>query len=90
MIDKKQIEELAKNLCFEEDKDQIEKVIQDIKGLDNDLKDINIDPNSIDAIPVDYPRVVNCASLRKDVPEQKEDKDYLSNAKVANKYMVGK
>jgi len=90
MIDKNYIKKLAKTLCLEEDEDQIEKVIQDIIALNDELKNINIDPNSIDAIPVDYPRVVNCASLRKDVPSKKTDKDYLNNAKVANKYVVGK
>lgn len=89
MIDKKYLKELAQKLYFELDDKEVEKIAKDIENLEVELQDYQkeIDPKSI---PADYPRVKNCAVLRKDVIAKSEKKDYLSNAKTADKYVVGK
>lgn len=88
MVDKKYVSELAQKLFFELSDEQLDLVQKEIVDLENqlDLYKKEIDSKSI---PANFPRVKNCATLRKDVVEQTEG-DYLSNAKVVNKYVVGK
>ncbi len=89
MIDKKYIKELAQKLYFELDDKQVDLIAKDLENLEKQLAiyQQEIDPNSI---PADYPRVKNCATLRKDIVSKSDKKDYLSNAKKADKYVVGK
>ncbi|MCQ3907704.1 MAG: hypothetical protein MJ219_03020 [Mycoplasmoidaceae bacterium] len=90
MIDKEYIKHLTKNLCFELSDEQTNKIIKEIQDLDRQLKESNFEVDNIKFAPVNNPRVINFAKLRPDIPDKKLDKDYLSNAKVANKYVVGK
>ncbi len=90
MIDKENINKLASSLYFELSEEETEKIIKEIQQLDKQLQATNVDPKNLNVKPVNYTRAVNCATFRKDQPEQKQDKDYLANAEVANKYVVGK
>lgn len=90
MNNKNYLKELAKSLFFELSDEQIEKLsvemdeIQEMIDQAKKTVDDKVEPSN-------YPRVVNCSSLRKDVPVVNEKKkDYLSNAKVADKYVVGR
>lgn len=89
MIDKEYIKQLAKKLYFELDDKQVQTIVGDLSNLEGQLKNYQkvIDEKSI---PADYPRVRNCAVLRKDEITKPDKKDYLSNAKTADKYVVGK
>lgn len=88
MIDKEYIKHLTKNLYIELSDEQTSKIIKEIQELDGLLAATNFDYTKY--TPVNNPRVINCAKFRKDVPDKKLDKDYLSNAKKADKYVVGK
>ncbi len=88
MIDKEYIKRLTNSLCFELSDEQTNKIIKEIQELDEELKHSNYEKHQ--ASPVCYTRAVNCAKFRKDVPDKQLDKDYLSNATVADKYVVGK
>lgn len=88
MIDKDYIKRLAQSLCFELSDEQTNAIIKEIQELDEELKQSNYEKHQ--ASPVYYTRVVNCAKFRKDVPDKQLKKDYLSNAKVVDKYVVGK
>lgn len=88
MIDKEYIKHLTANLCFELSDEQTRKILAEIQELDNMLAESDFDDQKYS--PVNNPRVVNCATLRKDVCDKQLDKDYLSNAKKADKYVVGK
>lgn len=90
MIDKEYINKLASSLYFELSDNETKKIIKEIQDLDAQLQATNITPKNLKASPVNYSRAVNCATFRKDKPVKKQDKDYLSNATVANKYVVGK
>ncbi|MCQ2956917.1 MAG: hypothetical protein MJ233_03645 [Mycoplasmoidaceae bacterium] len=90
MIDKDYINKLASSLYFELTDNEVNKIIGEIKQLDAQLQATNITPKNLKNSPVNYSRAVNCASFRKDQPVKKQDKDYLSNATVVNKYVVGK
>lgn len=89
MIDKKYIKELAQKLYFELGDKQVDLIAKDLESLE---KQLDVYQKEIDAksIPADYPRVKNCATLRKDVVSKSDKKEYLSNAKTADKYVVGK
>lgn len=89
MIDKEYIKQLAKKLYIELDDEQLDKVTDEINEMEKQLAEYRKDINPA-TIPADYPRVKNCAVLRKDIISKPAKKDYLSNAKVADKYVVGK
>lgn len=89
MINKKYIEELAQKLYFRLDDKQVDLIAKDLENLE---KQLAVYQQEIDSksIPADYPRVKNCAVLRKDVVSKSGKKEYLSNAKTFDKYVVGK
>ncbi len=86
MIDRQYIKQLAKSMCFDVSDEQADKIVTEIKELNDSLQHIL----KTDATPVNYARAVNYASLRHDVADKQLEKDYLSNAKKADKYVVGK
>ncbi|XQP55648.1 MAG: hypothetical protein ACOQNY_02470 [Mycoplasmoidaceae bacterium] len=90
MVDKEYIKHLTKNLCFELSEEQTAKIIKEIQELDQDLEQSHFDVENPKYKPVNNPRVINCAKMRKDVPDKQLEKDYLSNAKKSDKYVVGK
>ena len=90
MIDKEYIKHLTRNLCFELSDAETTKIIKEIQDLDQMLKESNFEQQQKQYSPVNNPRVINCAKFRKDVPDKQLNKDYLSNAKKADKYVVGK
>ncbi|MCQ3908476.1 MAG: hypothetical protein MJ200_02795 [Mycoplasmoidaceae bacterium] len=90
-IDQAYIKELSHSLFFDFSDKQLEKIIKEIQELDDELQKTNFDKLVGSYTPVNYTRVSNCAKLRRDdQPDKKYDKDYLSNAKKADKYVVGK
>lgn len=90
-IDQAYIKELAHSLYFEFSDEQLQKIIKEIQELDDELQKTNFKELTGNYTPVNYTRVSNCAVLRRDdQPDKKYDKDYLSNAKKADKYVVGK
>ncbi|XQP55146.1 MAG: hypothetical protein ACOQNV_00025 [Mycoplasmoidaceae bacterium] len=90
-IDQEYVKELAHSLFFEFDDEQLQKIIKEIQELDDELQKTDFQKLVGSYTPVNYTRVTNCAKLRRDdQPDKKYDKDYLSNAKKADKYVVGK
>jgi len=90
MIDKNYLKELTKSLRFNLDDEQVDKLVMELSEIDGMIQHAKktVDPS---ITPVNYPRVKNCGKLRKDTPvDNKDKKEYLSNAKVADKYVVGK
>lgn len=88
MIDKDYIKHLSKNLCFELSDEQTNKILKELQDLDDMMLATHFDDKIYS--PVNGPRVINYAKFRKDVPDKDLKKDYLSNAKKADKYVVGK
>ncbi|MCQ3914955.1 MAG: hypothetical protein MJ201_04300 [Mycoplasmoidaceae bacterium] len=90
-IDQEYIKELARSLYFELSDEQLQKIVAEIQELDEQLQRANFSELTSKFTPVCYTRVSNCAKLRRDdEPDKKYDKDYLSDAKKADKYVVGK
>lgn len=90
-IDQEYIKELARSLYFEFTNEQLQKIVKEIQELDDELQQANFEQLIAKHTPVNYTRVTNCAKLRRDdAADKKYDKDYLSNAKKADKYVVGK
>ena len=90
MIDKEYIKKLTASLCFELSDNQTNQIINEIELLDKQLQQAEISLKNLKAQPTNYSRAVNCSTFRKDVVSFKQDKEYLSNAKVINNYVVGK
>lgn len=90
-INKVFIKELSHSLFFDFSDEQLGKIVNDIQRIDQHLKQSNYDKLIGSYTPVTYTRVVNCAKFRRDdEPDKIYDKDYLSNAKRADKYVIGK
>ncbi|MBQ0045780.1 MAG: hypothetical protein KBS35_02725 [Mycoplasma sp.] len=90
-IDQDYIKRLARSLFFDFSDEQLQKIVKEIQELDDQLQLANFEELIAKFTPVDHPRVSNCAKLRRDdEADKKYDKDYLSNAKKADKYVVGK
>lgn len=89
-IDHDYVKALARSLYFEFSDEQLEKIVKEIQELNEQLEKENFSELTSKYTPVNYTRVVNCAKLRQDKPDKQLEKDYLSNAKKADKYVVGK
>lgn len=89
-IDRDYVKQLARSLYFEFSDEQLEKIVKEIQELDDQMHKANLEELIKKYTPVNYTRVTNCAKLRQDKPDKQLNKDYLSNAKKADKYVVGK
>lgn len=89
VIDRQYLIHLSNRLYFRLSRDQINKIMAELNDMGDLLKKYSrlVHPN---VSPADYPRVKNCGQLRKDIPAEKKDANYLGSAKVVEKYVVGK
>ena len=89
-IDHEYVKQLARSLYFEFSDEQLDLIVKEIQQLDDQMQKTDLNALIQKYTPVNYTRVTNCAKLRQDKPDKQLNKDYLSNAKKADKYVVGK
>lgn len=88
-IDKEFVRALGKDLLIDLTDAEIEYFIPFIQDNENYMDKFIEEAKKFKLTPRYFPKTINCAKLREDTPINHKE-DYLSDAKKADKYVVGK
>lgn len=90
-IDKETIKSIADQLYISLTDEEIAKVIADLQDLENNVSYLSALKAKVEKLePAEGPKVKSCATFRKDVASDYKDNDYFKEAKVQDKFVVGK